>query len=131
VNQESFHTRAGEAGRVSSGAAVIRAASGASVSDEAFQKLLLRLAAAAGEEPDPQSLIQLFCRSTREFFQASGVYFWRCQGDDLVGEVAEGKMAEGFSGRRLRPAQSAVTRLILARIRLRGNLVRARFWPLP
>jgi PAS domain S-box-containing protein len=109
VNQESFHTRAGEAGRVSSGAAVIRAASGASVSDEAFQKLLLRLAAAAGEEPDPQSLIQLFCRSTREFFQASGVYFWRCQGDDLVGEVAEGKMAEGFSGRRLRPAQSAVT----------------------
>jgi len=78
--------------------------------DAAFQNLLLRLAAKAAERSDPNSLIQLFCRITREFFQCSGVYFWRRHaGDELVGEQAEGKLAERFIGLRLLPQQSAVT----------------------
>src|SRR5580700_8033695 len=79
-------------------------------SDEAFQKLLLRIAAKAAERADPTSLIQLFCRATREFFQCTGVYFWRRHaGDELVGEQSHGKLAERFVGLRLLPQQSAVT----------------------
>ena len=79
-------------------------------SDEGFQKLLLRIAAKAGERPDPNKLIQLFCRATREFFDVSGVYFWRCQPEDeLIGEQADGKMAQRFVGLRLRPMESTVT----------------------
>jgi two-component system NtrC family sensor kinase len=78
-------------------------------SDEAFQKLLLRIAARASERADSTSLIQLFCRTTREFFQVSGVYFWRFGGDDLIGEEADGKLAERFIGLRLQPKKSVVT----------------------
>jgi PAS domain S-box-containing protein len=79
-------------------------------SDEAFQKLLLRISAKAAERADPSSLIHLFCRATREFFQVSGVYFWRRHsGEELVGEQADGKLAERFIGLRLLPQQSAVT----------------------
>ena len=79
-------------------------------SDDAFQNLLLRIAQKAAERSDPNSLIQLFCRITREFFQCSGVYFWRRHtGDELVGEQADGKLAERFIGLRLLPQQSAVT----------------------
>ena len=79
-------------------------------SDDAFQNLLLRIAQKAAERSDPNSLIQLFCRITREFFQCSGVYFWRRHtGDELVGEKADGKLAERFIGLRLLPQQSAVT----------------------
>jgi len=78
--------------------------------DDAFQRLLLRIAAKAAERAGATSLIQLFCRSTREFFQVSGVYFWRRQaGDELIGEQADGKLAERFIGLRLLPQQSAVT----------------------
>ena len=79
-------------------------------SDDAFQNLLLRIAGKAAERADSASLIQLFCRATREFFQVSGVYFWRrYAGDELVGEQAEGKLAERFIGIHLLPQQSAVT----------------------
>jgi PAS domain S-box-containing protein len=79
-------------------------------SDDAFQKLLLRISAKAAERPDATALIQLFCRATREFFQVSGVYFWRRHsGEELVGEQADGKLAERFIGLRLLPQQSAVT----------------------
>jgi PAS domain S-box-containing protein len=79
-------------------------------SDEGFQKLLLRIAAKSGERPQPNQLIQLFCQATREFFDVSGVYFWRCQsGDELVGEQADGKMSQRFVGLRLRPMESTVT----------------------
>ena len=79
-------------------------------SDEGFQKLLLRIASKAGDRSGAQSLIQLFCQATREFFQVSGVYFWRCDmADELIGEQADGKLAERFVGIRLRPDQSAVT----------------------
>src|SRR5215471_17995560 len=79
-------------------------------SDEAFQKLLLGIAAKASQRSDAGALIQLFCRATREFFQVSGVYFWRRQsGNELVGEEADGKLATRFLGLRLRPEESAVT----------------------
>ena len=79
-------------------------------SDEGFQKLLLRIASTASERSDANRLIRLFCRETREFFRVSGVYFWRCQSaDELLGEQADGKMAERFVGMRLRPEQSTVT----------------------
>ena len=79
-------------------------------SDDGFQKLLLRIAAKAAERTDAASLIQFFCRATREFFQVSGVYFWGHRaGDELIGEQADGKLAESFIGLRLLPSQSAVT----------------------
>jgi PAS domain S-box-containing protein len=79
-------------------------------SDDGFQKLLLRIGARAAERTDAPSLIQFFCRATREFFQVSGVYFWGHRpGDELVGEQADGKLAEHFIGLRLLPSQSAVT----------------------
>jgi two-component system NtrC family sensor kinase len=71
-------------------------------SDDAFQRLLLRIAAKAAERAGAASLIQFFCSATREFFQVSGVYFWRRHpGDELVGEHADGKLAEHFIGIRL------------------------------
>src|ERR1700747_1589936 len=78
--------------------------------DEGFQNLLLRIAANSSEKSDSNKLIRQFCQATREFFEVSGVYFWRCQsGDELVGEQANGKMAESFVGRWLRPVESTVT----------------------
>ena len=79
-------------------------------SDDAFQKLLLQIAAKAAERSDPTVLVQLFCRATREFFQVSGVYFWRRHaGDELVGEQANGKLADRFAGIRLLPKPSTET----------------------
>jgi PAS domain S-box-containing protein len=79
-------------------------------SDEAFQNLLLQIAAKAAERSDSSALIALFCKATREFFRCAGVYFWRRHpGDELVAEHADGKLAERFAGIRLLPNQSAVT----------------------
>jgi two-component system NtrC family sensor kinase len=78
-------------------------------SDEDFQSLLHRLAADAVNFSDAPSLIHLFCRTTRNFFHVSGVYFWRNLAGELVGEQAEGKLAERFAGIRMLPDQSGVT----------------------
>ncbi len=79
-------------------------------SDDSFQKLLLRIATEAGEKSDADSLIRLFCQASRQFFRVSGVYFWRCQpGNELVGELGEGNLAEDFVGTRLLARQSAAT----------------------
>ena len=79
-------------------------------SDEAFQNLLLQIAAKAAERVDSSAVIQLFCKATREFFQCTGVYFWRRNpGDELIAEHADGKLAERFAGIRLSPQQSSVT----------------------
>ncbi len=100
-------------------------------SEEAFQKLLLRIAAKASERSDSKSLIQLFCQSTREFFRVSGVYFWRCGPDsELVGEQADGKLADRFAGLRVRPDQSAVTAAAVRKRRtVFGNYVRSVSFP--
>ena len=79
-------------------------------SDEAFQQLLLRFSAAAAQGTDVASLIRLFCRETREFFQTSGVYFWQCLSpDEMVGAEADGIMAEHFRGLHMKASESAVT----------------------
>ena len=78
--------------------------------DQGFQRLLLEIAARAGERTSSRSLIEFFCREARQLFQVSGVYFWKCHaGDELVGEQASGKMADTFTGLHLRPDQSTVT----------------------
>ena len=79
-------------------------------SDEAFQALLLSLARRAASESDPGALIRYFCRATREFFQVTGVYFWRRRSDgEFIGEEADGSQKERFRGLRLHADQSAVT----------------------
>ena len=111
MNHEHYSSIVGAALSISGGSPIIPPENSfVPGSDEAFQKLLLRIAAKASERPDADALIQLFCQATREFFQVSGVYFWRCHfADELVGEQADGKLAERFVGIRLRPDQSTVT----------------------
>jgi two-component system NtrC family sensor kinase len=95
-------------------------ATGTVESEERFQKLLLRIANQAAERADSQGLIHLFCQAAREFFQVSGVYFWRWQAQEvLVGEQADGKMAQHFAGMRMRPEESAV---VAQAVRLRRTL---------
>jgi len=70
----------------------------------------LQIATKAADRSDAASLLQLFCSASRQFFKVSGVYFWRrYAGDELVGEQANGKLADRFIGLRLLPQQSAVT----------------------
>ncbi len=79
-------------------------------SEEAFQKLLLNLATQAAQVSGAASLIELFCRTSREFFRASSVCFWRSQPDgEFVGEYADGYLASRFIGLRLSARDSAVT----------------------
>ena len=78
-------------------------------SDDSFQKLLLDISDAAARGTDASSLLQLFCRATREFFKVSGTYFWRlASSEELVGAEADGLMAEHFRGARLKAGESAV-----------------------
>jgi PAS domain S-box-containing protein len=78
-------------------------------SDEGFQKLLLRLCSSAAERSQASGLIEFFCRAACEFFNVSGVYFWRSlSADELVGEQAYGKMSDRFPGLRMRAEESAV-----------------------
>jgi two-component system NtrC family sensor kinase len=108
VNQETYSSIVGAALSISGGPPREHIASPGS--DEGFQRLLHRLAAEAVEFSDADSLIRLFCRAMRQFFEASGVYFWRRDStDELVGGQADGKLAESFAGIRMRPDESAVT----------------------
>jgi PAS domain S-box-containing protein len=110
VNPEFFPTSVGEGQRPAGTPVLSSAPSLSSGSDDGFQKLLLRIAAQASERSDANSLIQVFCQATREFFNVSGVYFWRAMAEgELLGERGHGKFAEKFSGIRIRPEQSAVT----------------------
>jgi PAS domain S-box-containing protein len=79
-------------------------------SDEAFQSLLLKFSAATAEGIDAATLIRLFCRDAREFFQVDGVYFWRLiSPEELRGVEANGWLAERFIGLSLKTDQSAVS----------------------
>jgi two-component system NtrC family sensor kinase len=76
------------------------------LTQDVFQQLLLRISAKAAERPDGDSLIQFFCHCTQPFFHCAGAYFWRRQaGDELVAELAEGKLDKAFRGLRLLPQQ--------------------------
>ena len=111
MNPESYFPNFDAALSMSGGTPVVSpGTSVAPASDEGFQKLLLAIAAKASEGLGAPSLIQFFCQATQEYFQVSGVYFWRCHfADELIGEQAHGKLAERFAGMRLPPDQSAVT----------------------
>ena len=110
MNQESFSSIVGAALSISGGPIIPQENSFVPGSDDGFQRLLLRIAAKASDRSDSNSLIQLFCQATRDFFQVSGVYFWRCDfAEELLGVQGAGKLVERFVGLRLRPDQSAVT----------------------
>ncbi len=77
--------------------------------DGAFQNLLLQISEASSSGIASPALVQLFCRAAREFFQVDGAYFWRLiSPEELIGAEADGLMAEGFPGRRLKARESAV-----------------------
>ena len=108
---------------------VLSEGAGVPSSDEAFQNLLLWIATEGAARSQPASLIQLFCRACREFFQVSGVYFWRrYPGDELIGEQADGKLAERFIGLRLLAEQSATT---IEAVRQRRTIFVNNFQPNP
>ena len=72
-------------------------------SDESFQKLLLHVSEVASSGLEDSALIDMFCSSTREFFQVSGAYFWQIVGvGELVCTAASGVLATEIRGRRLR-----------------------------
>jgi len=77
--------------------------------EEAFQRLLLQFSEAMADGTPSGSVIQMFCRTTREFFQVDGTYFWRVSPpDELVAAEADGLLAENFRGQRLKARDSAV-----------------------
>jgi PAS domain S-box-containing protein len=68
-------------------------------SDEAFQKLLLQLSAAAAEGTSPAVLIRLFCYATRQFFQIQGAYILQSNSSgELQASEADGLMSDRFRG---------------------------------
>jgi PAS domain S-box-containing protein len=68
-------------------------------SDEAFQKLLLQLSAAAAESKSPAILIRLFCHASRVFFQIQGTYIFQLTpGGELQATEADGLFADRFRG---------------------------------
>ena len=111
MNQEDYSSSFGEGLSISGGSPVIPPESSLLRGrTRASRSFCFALRKKAGERSGGDALIQFFCQATREFFQVSGVYFWRCHfADELVGETADGKLAERFVGLRLRPDQSAVT----------------------
>ena len=132
MNRENYSSVTGAAVGVSGVRPIVSAENSiAPGSDEAFQKLLLRISAQGSGRSDSNALIQFFCRTTREFFQVSGVYFWRCQtGDELVGEQSDGKLTERFKGIRLRSDQSTVTAdAVRQRRAIFANQVRSKAFP--
>jgi PAS domain S-box-containing protein len=91
-------------------------------SDEAFQKLLLKLSAAAAQGTSASAMLQLFCLATREFLRVDGTYFWqRGSADELVCAEADGLMAQSFRGKRLRANEDAV---VIEAIRQRKTICR-------
>jgi len=111
VNQENVSSALGTRFGVSRGGPLVPQENAFVLgADDGFQKLLLRIAEKAAERPNASSLIQFFCRTTREFFDVAGVYFWRClSAEALLGEQASGKLAERFAGSEVRADQSGVT----------------------
>jgi PAS domain S-box-containing protein len=88
-------------------------------SDEAFQKLLLQLSAAAAEGTAPAILIRLFCHATRVFFQIQGTYIWQSTPDgELQATEADGLFADRFRG--FRPSTSE--KVVLEAVRRRKTV---------
>ncbi len=70
---------------------------------------MLELSSSAFQSPDGSLVIQSFCRLAREFFRATGVYFWRRTPEGgLIGAEADGFEAERFRGLHLQPGDASV-----------------------
>ncbi len=95
--------------------------------EDPFQRLLYELASATTQGGDPESLIQVFCRLTRRFFQVSGVYWWKLNSaGELVGVAADGTMVEQCKGRVVPPSSGALMQeAVLTRRPLYANDFRA------
>ena len=77
--------------------------------DDAFQRLLLEFSGAAAKGLSSLEILQLFCRSTRAYFDVNGAYVWYFSApDELTGAEADGWMAERFRNARLKISESPV-----------------------
>ncbi len=85
-------------------------------SDEAFQKLLLQLSAAASEGAAPAVLIRLFCHAARVFFQIQGAYIWQSTASgELQATEADGLFADRFRGFRPKTTEKVVLEAVRRR----------------
>ncbi len=76
---------------------------------------------ASFQSRDASEIIRTFCRLAREFFHASGVYFWsRTPEGGLVGAEADGFQAGRFRGLRLQQGDSSVA---LEAVQMRRTIV--------
>jgi PAS domain S-box-containing protein len=81
----------------------------AGAKEDSFQRLLLEFSEAAAKAVSSSDLLRLFCRETRNYFQASGSYVWHfLPPDQLLGAEADGWKAEQFRDARLKTSDSAV-----------------------
>ena len=81
----------------------------AGTKDDSFQRLLLEFSDSAAKTVSSSELLRLFCRETRNYFQASGSYVWHfLPPDQLLGAEADGWMAEHFRNARLKTSESAI-----------------------
>jgi two-component system NtrC family sensor kinase len=91
-------------------------------SDEAFQKLLLQLSAAAAEGTAPAILIRLFCHASRVFFQIQGTYIFQLTHDgELQATEADGLFADRFRGFRPKTNEKVVMEAIRRRKTVYSN----------
>jgi len=100
--------------------------------DESFQKLLLRVSETASSGIEDSALITMFCRSTREFFQVSGTYFWQLVGvGELACTAADGVLASEIRGRKLRaPTPSIALDAVRSRRTIVANYLDRENYPL-
>ncbi len=76
--------------------------------EEAFHALLLAVAEAA-QGQTPAEFLSFCCKAARQYFQASGAYFWVIEPDDeLLAIEADGHMAAEFRGTHLTSREAAL-----------------------
>ncbi|MBI2678690.1 MAG: PAS domain S-box protein [Candidatus Koribacter versatilis] len=74
-----------------------------------FQQTLLQFSAAVADGADFSALIRLFCRSAKDLFEVSGVYYWDLKENERLDAVdAEGRMVAEFLQASLQLDESAV-----------------------
>jgi PAS domain S-box-containing protein len=70
-------------------------------SDDSFQTVLLELSGAAAQGLEFEEMLHLFCRLTREHFQASTVFCWLVKGRELFGLDGSGADVSNYLGKRI------------------------------
>jgi PAS domain S-box-containing protein len=96
-----------------------------------FQQLLQHLASATAQRGDPNSLAQIFCQLTRQFFRASGAYCWKLAlPNELIGLSADGAGAENFRKTVIKTTSRApVVEAILSRKAVCTNSIQPDHYP--